>query len=172
MRLFIALCVLVACGKKVEKDAAVDQYINHDFQTAHAKILAAREAYAQIRADDIDQAGKREYLTFQLRDVATLFLTQALTEAKALKPPPAAAAFHDYTVSVLGDETAIIGDMATAAAAPDVERFKAAHARMMDLQDRVFQWEELRSRMLFAGGVKLAPLPKLRIPEKVPEAPK
>src|SRR5690348_328387 len=127
--LIAALCVIACGGKKVDK--AVDDYLNRDLATVRAKIVAARDAYGKIAADDIDQPGKRRYLEFNLGDVAAPFLAQALAEAKAVTPPPPAVPFHDYTISVLSDEAPLIAEMAAAVAASDAEKFKAAHARMM-----------------------------------------
>lgn len=157
------LWVIACSGQKSDK--AVDDYVNKDFAEAHAKIVAAREAYYRIAAADIDQPGKLEHLRFHLRDVAEPFLAQALDEAKRLTPPAGAKDFHAHTLSTLRVEHTAIAELADALDPPNPERFKAAHEKMMDAQTQVFQWEEVRQRMLSRAGVKLAPLPKARLPE-------
>jgi hypothetical protein len=166
--LLLAVCCVVACGKPA--DTAVDQYINKDFALAHAKILAARKAYAQVSAADIDEPGKVAYLQFRLAVVAAPFLAQALDEAKKLTPPPAAKPFHDYTIEILTAEAPVIAQMAAALSPVDAAAFKAAHARMMDVQERVLRWEDFRTRMLADAHVSLAPLPKVTIPEATPRS--
>ncbi len=166
--LLIAACLLIACGGKKQVDKAVDDYLNRDLATVRAKIVAAREAYGQIKADDIDQPGRRAYLAFNLGEVAAPFLAQAFAETKAITPPPPAVPFHDYTISVLGDEAPLIAEMAAAISPPDPDKFKAAHARMMDLQERVIRWEDYRTKLVFSSGARLGPLPKLQLPEPTP----
>lgn len=161
--LVISLCVIGCGGQKA--DTAVDDYINKDFAQAHAKLVAARDAYYRIAAADIDQPGKLEYLRFQLRGVAESFLAEALDEAKRLTPPAGAKDFHEHTLSTLRVEHAAIAELADALDPPNPGRFKAAHGKMMDAQTSVFTWEEVRQRMLSRAGVKLAPLPKPRLPE-------
>lgn len=161
--LIAAFCIIACGGKKVDK--AVDEYLNRDLATVRAKIVAAREAYGKVAAADIDQPGKRPYLAFNLGDVAAPFLAQALAEAKAIKPPPPAVPFHDYTISVLSEEAPLIAEMAAAVSVADAETFKAAHARMMDLQERVIRWEDYRTKLVFSSGARLGPLPRLQLPE-------
>lgn len=163
-----ALCALVACGGKAA-DVAVDQYINKDFAPAHAKIIAGRKAYADVNASDVDEPGKLAFLQFRIAEIAAPFLTQALDESKKVTPPPAATPFHEYTIAVLTDEAPALAQMAAALSPVDVAAFKAAHARMMDVQQRVVTWEEFRRRMLTEAHVQLGPLPKLSIPESHPE---
>ena len=160
----IVLCALVACGGKAA-DSAVDQYINKDFAVTHAKIIAGRKAYADVNASDVDEPGKLAFLQFRIVEIAAPFLAQALDESKKITPPPAAQTFHDYTISVLTDEAPVLSQMAAALSPVDVAAFKAAHARMMEVQDRVNTWEEFRTRMLTQAHVRLGPLPKLSIPE-------
>lgn len=172
MRMFWWLvlgCVIGCSGQKTDK--AVDDYINKDFAPAHAKIVAAREAYYRIAAADIDRPGKLEQLRFNLRDVAAPFLAQALEETKLLTPPAGAKDFHDDTLSTLRAEHAAISELAAALDPPNPDAFKAAHAKMMDAQTYVFRWEEGRQRTLLRAGVKLAPLPKPRLPESAKVSP-
>jgi hypothetical protein len=161
--LVLAVCFVVACGGSPDK--AVDQYINKDFAPTHAKILAARQAYGAINAADIDEPGKLAYLQFRLAQIAAPFLAQALEESTKITPPAAAKTFHDYTISVLTDEAPVLAKMAAALSPVDAAAFKAAHAQMMDVQGRVFTWEEFRTRMLAEAHVRLGPLPKVSIPE-------
>jgi hypothetical protein len=160
----IALCALVACGGKAA-DSAVDQYINKDFAPTHAKILAGRKAYGDVNAADVDEPGKLAFLRFRIAEVAAPFLAQALDESRTITPPPAAKAFHEYTIAVLTDEAPALAAMATALSPVDAAAFKAAHARMMEVQGRVITWEEFRTRLLSEAHVELGPLPKVSIPE-------
>lgn len=170
MLVMVALACVIGCsGPKTDK--AVDDYINKDFAPAHAKIVAAREAYYRIAAADIDQPGKLEHLRFNLRDVAAPFLAEALDATKLLTPPAGAKDFHDHTLSTLRAEHAVISELAAALDPPNPDAFKAAHARMMDAQTYVFKWEEVRQRTLSSAGVKLAPLPKPRLPESAKVSP-
>jgi hypothetical protein len=166
--LVLAVCFVVACG--ASPDRAVDQYINKDFAPTHAKILAARHAYADVNATDIDEPGKLAYLQFRISQIAAPFLAQALEESKTIAPPPAAKTFHDYTISVLAEEAPVLAQMAAALSPVDAAAFKAAHAQMMDVQSRVFTWEEFRTRMLTQAHVQLGPLPKVSIPEPTQSA--
>jgi hypothetical protein len=164
MRVLLVISLfVVACGATA--DTAVDQYINKDFAPTHAKIIAARQAYADVNATDVDERGKLEYLRFRIAQVAAPFLAQALEESKKLAPPAAAKTFHDYTISVLTDEAPALAKMAAALSPVDAGAFKAAHARMMEIQARVFTWEEFRTRMLTGAHVELGTLPRVAIPE-------
>jgi hypothetical protein len=161
--LLLAAWFVVACGAST--DTAVDTYINKDFAPTHAKIIAARQAYADVNANDIDEPGKLGYLRFRVAQVAAPFLAQALEESKKVTPPPGAKTFHDFTISVLTDEAPVLAQMAAALSPVDATAFKAAHARMMEIQTYVFKWEEFRTRMLTSAHVALGKLPRVAIPE-------
>jgi len=165
----IALCAIglfatLACGSK-SADPAVDQFINKDFAPTHAKILAARKAYGDVSASDIDEPGKLAFLKFRIAEVAAPFLAQALDESRKLTPPTAAKDFHAATISVLAEESLALGSMATALANGDAAAFKAGHQRMMDVTERVIRWEDHRDQLLKGAHVKLGPLPNVTIPE-------
>jgi hypothetical protein len=166
--LVLATWFVVACGAPA--NTAVDQYINKDFAPTHAKILAARHAYSDVNATDVDEPGKLGYLTFRIAQIAAPFLAQALEESKKVTPPAAAKTFHDYTISVLTEEAPALAEMAAALSPVDAAAFKAAHARMMTVQERVLTWEEFRTRLLTEAHVQLGPLPRVSIPEPNPRA--
>lgn len=171
-----ALClviVLAACGgKKNSADSkAIDAYVNQDLAPLLAKVVGARAAYGSVRAVDIDeQPAKMKYL---FRDVAAPFLKEAVQGASALTPPPAAKELHADTLRLWKRESDIVSAMAAATDPPDPAKFKEAHAQMMDLQESIIHWDaKLQTLLDGHGGLKLKPLPDVKIPEvKIDEAP-
>src|SRR6478735_3835505 len=89
----LAVCLVVALaacgGKKNAADSkAIDSYVNQDLAPLLAKVIAARSAYGDVRAEDIDtQPDKMRWL---FRDVAAPFLKQAVTGLASITPPAGA----------------------------------------------------------------------------------
>ncbi|HTL37086.1 MAG TPA: hypothetical protein VL326_28320 [Kofleriaceae bacterium] len=172
----LALCLvvaLVACGgKKNSSDSkAIDTYVNQDLAPLLAKVVAARSAYGSVRAVDIQ--GEPAKMKWLFRDVAAPFLKEAVAGLSAVTPPPAAKQLHADTLSLWKRESDIIGAMAAATDPIDEGKFQDAHAQMMDLQESVMAWDrKLQALLDSSGGLKLKPLPDVKIPEpKLDEAP-
>lgn len=165
----LALCLVVAVvacgGKKNAADSkAIDTYVNQDLAPLLAKVVAARSAYGTVRAVDIDE--QPEKMRWLFRDVAAPFLKEAVAGASAVTPPAAAKALHEETLSLWKRESDIIGAMAAATDPMDAAKFKEAHAQMMDLQESVMSWDRKLQALLDGnGGLKLKPLPDVKIPE-------
>jgi len=111
-------------------------------------------------------------LKFRIAEVAAPFLVQALDESKKLTPPPGAKDFHAATISVLEQEAPALLAMREALDPVDAAAFKAAHARIMDVTERVLRWEDHRDQLLAGAHVKLGPLPKVSLPEPTQPTPK
>jgi len=165
----LALClvvVLAACGgKKNSADSkAIDAYVNQDLAPQLAKVVAARAAYGNVREVDIDE--QPEKMRYLFRDVAAPFLKQAVQGASVLTPPPAAKELHEDTLRLWKRESDIISVMAAATDPVDPAKFKEGHAQMMALQESVIRYDGKLQALLDAnGGLKLAPLPEVKIPE-------
>ena len=170
--LCLAVAVLACGSKKNAADSkAIDNYVNVDLAPHLAKVVAARSAYGDVKATDIDeQPDKMKWL---FRDVAAPFLSQAVAGASAITPPPAAKELHEAALSLWKKERDIINAMAAATDPIDAEKFKAAHAQIMDLQESVNSFDRrLQALLDNNGGLKLKPLPDVKIPDpKLDEPP-
>ncbi|HUS30722.1 MAG TPA: hypothetical protein VMZ53_19565 [Kofleriaceae bacterium] len=168
----LVVVVLAGCGgkKKKEDSQVVDAYVNVDLAPQLAKVVAARSAYGSVRAVDIDE--QPEKMKWLFRDVAAPFLKEAVAGASVLTPPPAAKQLHEDTLGLWKRESDIISAMAAATDPVDSAKFKEAHAQMMDLQESVMSWDRKLQTLLDAsGGLKLKPLPDVKIPEPKLDAP-
>lgn len=163
--LCLAIGALACGGKKNAADSkAIDKYVNVDLAPHLAKVVAARSAYGDVKATDIDEAPDK--MKWLFRDVAAPFLAQAIAGASAITPPPAAKDVHEAALSLWKKERDIVNAMAAATDPIDAEKFKAAHAQIMDLQESVNSFDRKLQALLDAnGGLKLAPLPDVKIPE-------
>ena len=172
MRSIAVLCLfLVACGKKSAPDADVDRYVNQELAPHLAKILAARAGYDDISAANIESSANLPNLTHRLTDAAHPFLTQALDALKKLAPPEKAKLLHEDLVLIVQEEQAAIGQMSKALDPIDVDAFKAGHAKMMDVQERILSWDRKLGRTLAENSVKLKPLPDVVVPKPRAVAP-
>ncbi|NVB84214.1 MAG: hypothetical protein HOV81_37910 [Kofleriaceae bacterium] len=168
--LAIVLVLGVACGsKKKEGGADVDRYINTDLAPYLARALAARAGYADITAEDFEKRPSRT--KYRIRDAALPLLTEAVEGASKLTPPPAAKQLHDDFVATVKAERDAIAEMAAAFDPPDPDKFRRGHAKMMDAQASVMRWERKLDETLASHGLKLRPLPDVKIPEAKADEP-
>lgn len=173
MRVF-ALAILVVLGvgcgsKKRAGSPDVDRYINTELAPYLARALAARAGYGDITADDFEKRPART--KYRIRDAALPLLTEALDGASKLKPPPAAKQLHDDFIGTVRSEREAIAEMAAAFDPPDAAKFRRGHANMMDAQEYVSRWERELDETLASHGLKLKPLPDVKIPEPSAEPP-
>ncbi len=160
--------VVVGCGSRKPDGAPdVDRYINTELAPYLARALAARAGYGDISADDFEQRPSRT--RYRIRDAALPLLGEALDGASKLVPPAGARQLHDDFLVTLRAERDAIAEMAAAFEPPDGAKFRSGHAKMMDAQDDVSRWERTLDHTLAANGLKLKPLPDVKIPEPVAE---
>src|SRR5712672_2137038 len=95
----VAIAAFACGGKKNAGDSkAIDRYVNVELAPHLAKVVAARSAYDDVKATDIDeQPDKMKWL---FRDVAAPFLSQALADASSITPPPAAKQVHEAALGL------------------------------------------------------------------------
>jgi hypothetical protein len=170
LALAIVLVLGVACGSKKKAGAAdVDRYINTDLAPYLARALAARAGYGDITAEDFEKRTSRT--RYRIRDAALPLLTEAVEGASRLTPPPAVRQLHDDFIATVKTEREAIAEMAAAFDPADADKFRRGHARMMDAQSAVMRWERALDETLASNGLKLRPLPDVKIPEARPDEP-
>jgi hypothetical protein len=156
---------VAACSAKTT-DSLVEKYVNVELALSHARIEAARAAYKELSAGDIDQPGKRAFLWFRIRGVALPFLERAHDDLAIVSPPPAAPDYHALTLATVKGELLALRAMSAALEGrTNPEAYKDAYHRLFDLQRELKQWERARERLLSRASVTLAPLPKVALPE-------
>ncbi|MDB4956632.1 MAG: hypothetical protein JWO36_4201 [Myxococcales bacterium] len=160
LALIVILAAVVACGKKTNPDqAAVDHYVNVELAPHMSEWLAGRRNFDHIKPDLVTDETLRDHAHDMLRDYSIPMIQASYDAIGKLKPPEAMASLHGKLLEMQKSYLDAGAAMLPAIEARDVEKYQAAHAKIMETVERETWWNKNFDEMLANSDVKLADFP-------------
>lgn len=159
---------LVACGSKAEKPdkAAVEKYINTDLNGLIGMLWVGKKPLETIKPDHFDTAHGWFARPSALETIVIPRMDQVVAGAAKITAPEAMKTLHQQLVDVATGYRDVAKELGDAVAAEDKAKFTAAHAKLMEGQERYQHWQQAMDVVLAEYQIKLAdpaqppPLPK------------